>query len=78
MGTFYTFAKHNVGDVINSGGIKWKVTKCTYSLKDGQYKVTMKQVKDKKTKNPGKILTPGKWIKARAIRVHRGKLEILK
>lgn len=29
-------------------------------------------------KNPGKILTPGKWIKARAIRVHRGKLEILK
>lgn len=30
-----------------------------------------------RTKNPGKILTPGKWIKARAIRVHRGKLEIL-
>lgn len=31
-----------------------------------------------KQQNPGKILTPGKWIKARAIRVHRGKLEILK
>lgn len=48
-------------------------------VKDKYVKAVMEKWNaHQKLTNPGRILTPGKWIKARAIRVHRGKLEILK
>lgn len=28
--------------------------------------------------NPGKLIKAGQWVKAKAIRIHNGKLEILK
>jgi hypothetical protein len=69
------YKKHRVGSILKEGGKQWKVIEIVGPSPHGAWATKLQLLK---LKNPSELLKAGEWTPAHAVRIRKGKLEILR